>query len=190
MTGLRFGRECKRMFQIGGNPGSFRLWRSSNREGMLAGCRSENGQTIVELSLCFSILLSAVFGIIYFCFALYSYNYVSEASREATRWAMVRGSKSCTYNSNLSFCNATAPQITTYVKGLGGVDPSQLTVTPQWCAAVSGAPGTWAACAAGTANTPGNEVQVQVQYNFPLDVPFWRSSFLTVTSTSTMVISQ
>lgn len=178
------------MHEIRRNLRSVLPLRPSIREVLLTLWRNDCGATLVELSLSFAVLLSTVFGIIYFCFALYSYNYVNEVSREASRWAIVRGSQSCTNNANLSFCDATAAQISTYVKGLGGADPNQLTVTTLWCAASTTTPGTWAACSASTPNTPGNQVQVQVQYNFPLDVPFWHSSALTVTSTSTMVISQ
>lgn len=162
--------------------------REAGRGGL--GILGEDGATLVEMAICSSTLLCMIFGVIYFSMALYTYNYVDEAAREATRWAMVRGSQSCSNTPNLSDCNATAAQITAFVTGLGGIDSSRITAIATWCAQSTTTPGTWAACAAGTPNTPGNEVRVQVQYNFPLNVPFWNSSILTVASTSTVVISQ
>lgn len=151
---------------------------------------NEEGGTLVEMALCSSILLSMLLGIMQLSLALYCYHYASDAAREATRWAIVRGSTSCTNTPNLTDCNATAAQVQSYVQSLGLPYSGGLTATTKWCLASATKPTTWATCSATTANTPHNEVQVQVQYTFPLGVPFVSVGNLTVSSTSQMVIAQ
>ena len=56
------------------------------------GMRDERGSSMVEFALGASLLFMVVFGIIAMALALYTYNVVSEAAREATRYAIVRGS--------------------------------------------------------------------------------------------------
>jgi hypothetical protein len=127
-------------------------------------------------------------GIIELALAGYTYHYVSEAAREATRYAIVRGS-SC---AGMPDCNASAAQISTYVKGLGygGIDPNKMTVTTTWWSPSVIAPSpVWTQCA-GVCNAPGNMVQVGVTYAFPLTIPFWKSATVNLSSTSQMLISQ
>src|ERR1700685_2577273 len=57
--------------------------------------RNSRGSTIVEFALVITVLFSMVFGIIDFGRAVYAYHYVSNAAREASRFASVRGSQSC-----------------------------------------------------------------------------------------------
>ena len=74
----------------------------------------EDAATIVEFAFACAVLLGMFFGIIYICFALYTFHYISDAAREGSRYAIVRGSTSCVNSSNLlSNCNATAAQIQT-----------------------------------------------------------------------------
>jgi len=119
--------------------------------------------------------------------ALYSYHYVSDVAREATRYAIVRGSSSCNNNPNLTNCNATGDEIQTWVRGIGfpGINPNNLTVTTTW-------PTTGVTCypSSSPCNNPGNLVNVVVTYNFPLGVPFFARGTLNLSSTSQMVISQ
>ena len=123
---------------------------------------------------------------------LYTYHSLSEAARKATRYAMVRGSTSCTNTPGLSNCNATVAQIKAYVLSLGfpGMSSSKITITPTWCAANSGTPATWSACSSSSPNDPGNLVKVVAVYNFPLNVPFLPKRTIALSSTSQMVISQ
>jgi hypothetical protein len=109
---------------------------------------------------------------------------------------MVRGANSCANSSgNLPGCGALNADIQTYVKSLGypGIDAaSKMTVTSTWySASSSGTPPTttWSLCA-GTCNAAGNIVKVVVTYAFPLNIPFYPSGTLNMTSTSQMVISQ
>jgi Flp pilus assembly protein TadG len=140
--------------------------------------RAEAGSSIVEFALASIILFALVFGVMAICMALYSYNVVSEAAREATRYAIVRGS-ACT--SFATACPATTTDIKTYVQGLGfpliNINPLSPTLT-----AVASWPN-------GNKN-PGNPVQVTVTYTFPLGIPFMPSRALSMSSTSQMIISQ
>jgi Flp pilus assembly protein TadG len=141
------------------------------------GVRVDAGTTIVEFAMASTILFTLVFGVIAICLALYSYNVVAESAREATRYAIVRGS-ACT--SFATACPATKTDIETYVRSLGfpGINPASasLWVNTDCC---------WP-----TNNNPGSTVQVTVNYTFPLVIPFVPSRTLTMSSTSAMVISQ
>ena len=161
-------------------------------ETMERGCRGlsgDEGQSLVEFALIFAALFAMLFGIFELCLASYTYHYVSESAREGTRYAVVRGS-SCAL---MPDCNAAAAQIQTYVQGLGypGINPTNMTVTTNWLSPSPGPPNpTWSACTVAPCNAPGNLVQVQVNYAFPLGIPFWGSRTINISSTSQMVISQ
>jgi Flp pilus assembly protein TadG len=139
--------------------------------------RAEAGSSIVEFALASVILFTLVFGVMAICLALYSYNVVSEAAREATRYAIVRGS-ACNSFPN---CKVTSDQLNTYVRGLGfpliNVNPLSPTLT-----AVASWPN--------GNNNPQSPVQVTVTYKFPLAIPFMPSRTLNMSSTSQMIISQ
>jgi Flp pilus assembly protein TadG len=138
--------------------------------------RADGGSSLVEFAMASIILFTLVFGLLAICLALYSYNVTAEAAREATRYAIVRGS-ACT--SFATACPATATDIKTYVQGIGfpGINPASLSV-PDDCCWPKGN------------NNPGNPVQVTVQYTFPLVIPFVPRRILTMSSTSQMLISQ
>ena len=154
---------------------------------------SEEGSSLVEIAIASAVVFALLFGVIQVAYAFYTYEYVSEASREAARYAIVRGSTSCTNTPNLANCNATGTQIQTYVQGLGypGLSSSNLTVTTTWCAASpSSGSMTWASCSISTANSPGNAVNVVVSYPFTLGIPFWKNATVNLSSTSQMTVSQ
>jgi Flp pilus assembly protein TadG len=140
--------------------------------------RCEEGATLVEFALSSAVLFMSLFGIIGFCGALYSYNFVSDAAHEATRYALVRGS-AC---SGFTDCNITSAQLQTYVRNLGypAIIPSNLTAAATWSGANT------------PSNAPGNTVSVTVTYTYPLNIPFWPQSgtILHLSSTSHMAISQ
>jgi Flp pilus assembly protein TadG len=141
-------------------------WSETKRAQYGQGVLREEGATLVEMALCSSVLLSMVFGIIGLSMAFYAYDFVSNAAREGARWAIVRGSQSCSNTPNLTNCNAT------------------------WFTASAAPPTTWSTCTSGTCNIPGNGVQVKVTYAVPLGVPFVNVTTMTLGSTSFMVISQ
>ena len=151
------------------------------RRGLL---RNEEGQSALEAALSFTIILTLFFGVMEVCMALYGYHFISEAAREGSRYAMVRGS-SC--SGSASACPAQASDVQTFVRGLDypGISAANIAVTTTW-------PTTGASCTPSSlpCNNPGNQVQVKVQYRFPLSIPFVPSSTLTMASTSKMAISQ
>ncbi len=127
-------------------------------QSVIARLRDESGVNAVEMALSCTVLFALLIGICQMSIGLYSYQFCSDAARQATRYAMVRGSTSCTNTPSLSKCNASTTDISTYVKGLGytGITSSSVTVTTSWCAASSSTPTTWSTCSSGTTNAPGN----------------------------------
>jgi Flp pilus assembly protein TadG len=150
--------------------------------------KGEDGNNLIEYTLVYMFFMSMVLGIVDFSRALYTYHFLSNAAREATRYASVRGS---TCNDDSS-CSAATPDIgpaapgntvvQDYVKTIvpPGVNPNppNLTTTPSW-------PGT-GSCAG--QNNPGCPVEVTVSYKFNFVVPFIRSTPLTLSSSSEMII--
>jgi Flp pilus assembly protein TadG len=143
----------------------------------------------METAMSSIILLTFLFGVIETGFALYSYHFISEAAREGTRYAIVRGSTAGTSTCAAPgppTCIAQSADIQTYVKGLGfpGINPGNMTVTPTWSAYANAS-----SCpAAGPCNSPGNLITIQVQYSFPLTVPFIPAHTFAMSSTAAMII--
>jgi Flp pilus assembly protein TadG len=161
------------------------------------GVLREEGASIVEMAfVCFFLILPMFFGIFALSAALYAYHYISEAAREGSRYAMVRGSTSCANTPNLTNCNATSAQVQTYVQNLGypGINgTSNMTVNTTWYSATGSPPTSWATTACGitaACRAPGNLVKVNVVYNFPLSIPFYGTRTLSMSSNSQMVVSQ
>lgn len=169
---------------------------------------NEEGSQLVEMALTCGILMALLIGLLQITLAVYSYHYVSEAAREATRWAIVRGS-ACT---GFTHCNAANSDIQTYAQSLGypGITAAHLTthtwwytatydttVTPNTIAGAGGLTqcGTEDTPSAGC-NQPGNQVKVQVSYTYSMgafNLLFGKiipSRTINITSTSAMVISQ
>ena len=141
----------------------------------------ERGATLVELALALTLLFVFVFGTIDFSQAAYAYHFVSEAAREATRYAMVRGS-ACR---SLPDCNIDSAAVGDYVKTLvpSGINSSAVTVTTTWLD-----PGT-GQCQA--PNGPGCAVNVKVTYTYKFNFPLISNlASIDMNSTSQMVISQ
>jgi Flp pilus assembly protein TadG len=129
--------------------------------------RGECGSAAVEFALSAMLLLALMLGIINFGWAIFSYNFISNAAREGTRYAMVHGA---TCASDGSSCAASSSDIQNYVIGLapGAINSSALTVTA-YCGPGGSSPpsGDCGASTAGTPNNnPGNVVYVQVKYTF------------------------
>jgi len=164
-------------------------------DGFRKSASSECGAAMVEFALSAVIMLMLLIGIIEMCLAFYTYNFVSNAAREAARYAIVRGSTSCTNTPALANCNATADEISGYVNSVGypSLSSNNLTVTTTWLTATSsGSPATttWTACSSGVCNVPGNLVKVVATYNFLLGIPYIPRSTLAISSSSAMVIAQ
>lgn len=136
--------------------------------------QKEEGATLMEFAISASVLFLFLFGIFAFCTAVYSYNYVCEAAREGSRYAMVRG----TACKGFTDCGITSAQVQSYVRGLSypGIDTNNLTASRTFSAS----------------GVPGSTVTVTVTYNFTPLIPYWPQSgkVLQMNSTSQMVISQ
>jgi Flp pilus assembly protein TadG len=154
--------------------------------------RRDEGSNVIEMMLSSTVLFAMIFGICQMSIALYIYHFTSDAARQGSRYAMVRGNTSCINTPSLKNCNATASQIQTWVRGLNypGITSSKLTVTTTWCSASSTTPTTWSSCSGTTSNAPGNVVKVYVSYPLAFQIPFSKNTSLTLSSTSQMVISQ
>src|SRR5580692_6353215 len=70
----------------------------------------QRGTTLLESAVMISVLLLMMFGVVGFGTALYTYHFVSNTAREATRWASVRG------HSCVGGCEASSTDVNTYVQ--------------------------------------------------------------------------
>jgi Flp pilus assembly protein TadG len=146
-------------------------------------CAAEDGSDLVETALSLGILMTFLFGVFEMSLAGYTYHFISEAAREGTRYAMVRGAD-CT--SWATACPAKISDIQAYVTGLNypGIDSTKMTVNVTLAAY-----GGTNCPSSGLCDTPGDMVKVQVIYAFPFAVPFVPASTMTMSSTSQMVIA-
>ena len=167
---------------------------------LLRRLSGEEGSSMVEMALASVGILAMLFGIFELSMALYSYHFVSEAAREASRFAMVRGSQ-CASNFAASYCSPTdanpdgadGGDVSHYVTSLGYPFANKLTTSSTWLTAGQDAKGNdiWTACGTGKGcNQPGNMVQLTVSYPFPLNVPFLKTYTINLASKSSVVISQ
>jgi Flp pilus assembly protein TadG len=153
--------------------------------------RSERGDSMIEFAVVAIVLFMCIFGIMDCSRALYAYHLASYSAREATRYAMVRGSTwktaSCTTTTTFS-CNATSANVQAYVKSIAplAIDVSSLTVTTTWPG--TELPGSATTCSVADAHSPGCLVMVQVNYAFNYTLPLLPSTTLNLTSTSEVVI--
>lgn len=147
--------------------------------------RGDRGTAAVEFAATASVLFLTIIGMMKICLAVYTYHYISEAAREGTRFAMVRGSSCSGFT---TACPASKSDIQSYVEGLNypGISASNMTVTPSWSAYPTGK----ACVPLATCNNPGGLVTVQVQYAFPLSIPFMANQTYNMTSTSAMIMSR
>jgi Flp pilus assembly protein TadG len=176
--------------------------------------KGEQGSGLVEYALIFALLMTMLLGIMEFAAMLYDYHFVSNAAREATRWAAVNGSActsdgsctapvtcasgSCTTCTTSGCASAASADITNYVEMLAipaGINTGStcgstgnsacLTTTPSWPVYANG-PTSCSTTA--TQNNPGCTVQVQVSYSFNFLLPLVHIPAVTLSSTSEMVI--
>lgn len=171
--------------------------------------KRERGSTLLEFAVTIIILLTFLFGIIDFSRALYTYHFVAHSAREATRYAVVRGSQCQLLAAN--GCPATSTSIETFVQGMAtgiGVDKNSVEVTSNWSVPTYDGSGPQTEnctlnTTTGLLDNPGCMIQVTVAYPFKFIFPFMPSNTCTIgpagqtvtgnicmTSTSEMVISQ
>jgi Flp pilus assembly protein TadG len=121
--------------------------------------------------------LSLIFGIVSFAMIVYTYSFLSNAARDAVRYAIVHGSKSAS--------PANSDTIQTLVRNEAkGINPGSLTVTSCWDPQ---APPNQCPGATGN-NAPGKVVSVSVAYSYHPLYPF-NNVTLPLSSSAQMVIS-
>lgn len=122
----------------------------------------ERGTALLEFAISLMAVLTVLIGVVDIGRALYAYDWVSNAARTGTRFAIVRGA-TCTHLAG--GCPATKDDVINFVKSDAiGIDKNQLRVTTLcWVThnVASDPP-----CAA------KGWVQVRVQYNFRFLSPF------------------
>lgn len=155
------------------------------RQRLLRRAGSERGATLVESALVITLLLTLLFGIIGFGHALYTYHFVCNAAREATRWASVRGDIGSLHPPDLAGTDVQT-YVTNYSTGIG-LDPTKITATTTYFASPD--PTIVVPPCATYPNDPGCVVQVQAVYKYNFILPFLPCSSLNIQSTSQMVIS-
>ena len=158
---------------------------------MKARLHAQRGASMVEFALLSGLLLLLVFGLVEFSRAMYTYHAVANAARIGSRWAMVRGTQSCTdqtgqaLKAQTGHCPAQSADVQSYVQSaVGMIDPKPLAVTAAW-PGNSGCPATDP-----SHQSAGCIVQVTASNQFDFSVPFVSTLPITISSTSQMVISQ
>lgn len=138
----------------------------------------ERGQALVEFALVSIVFFIFVFGMIDAGRAVWNYNTLAQATREGTRYAIVHGAAS-TDPSGPGSENYTPPDSDTMVteqveKFGGGLNPSRLTVRTEW---------------PDGSNRAGSQVTVTSEYEFEPIFNFLGLVSFTMTSSSTMEIT-
>ena len=140
--------------------------------------RGERGQALVEFSLIRIVFFRLVFGMVDAGRAVWNYNTLAHATREGARYAIVHGGDSAD-PSGPGGDYYTAPDIDSMItqqveKFGGGLNPSQLTVQSEW---------------PDGSNISGSHVTVTSQYEFEPIFDFLGLVSFTMTSSSTMLIT-
>jgi Flp pilus assembly protein TadG len=153
--------------------------------------KDDSGSGMVEYAIVFVLLMTMILGMIDFGRALYTYHFLSNVTREATRWAAVNGftcngDSSCNGQGYMDSRPATSSDVQTYVTKHTppGIDTTKITTTVTWPVSTDSP----AVCTT-TANSPGCTVQVQTSYVFSFLFPWVHSGTLTMSSTSDLIIA-
>lgn len=154
--------------------------------------REETGSNLVEMAISLTVLLSVVSGIMGMSMLAYAKQFVTMSARQATRYAMVRGStfSATACSGGVAYgCQAAATDVTSYVKSLVplGLATANTSVSTSW----PGVTGANLSCLSLNGNNSvGCVVQVTVSYSFSFGLPFLPTGATTLQSTSAMVIMQ
>jgi Flp pilus assembly protein TadG len=129
--------------------------------------KTQKGSAVLESSLCFLLLFSVLYATMEFGRAVYSYNILAGATREASRYAVVHGSRSTS--------PATEADIRAEVERWAvGLNTTNLSVSATWT------PG----------NTPGSRVRVSTTYTIAPITRLLLQAPIQVSARSQMMISQ
>jgi Flp pilus assembly protein TadG len=148
------------------------------------------GNNVVEFALAATVFLTVVFGVMAFSMVVFYDLLTSNAAREGTRYAVVRGSSWASDCSTPGPANCTAQtaDVQTYARSraaFAGVNTSNLAVSTTWLTSSGGSCGTADSC-----KVPGNRVKVTATYSYAIAFPFITGQTFTMSSTSQMVIAQ
>lgn len=148
--------------------------------------RRDEGSLLVEFALTIIILVQLMFGVMQLCLAFYSYEVVNEYARAGARYAMVHGSN-CLLPSTSSCYNDTNAGLQTVVQNFAypGINANNIVVT----ATNTFAPGRTSCLTAGCKGA-GDQITVNVAYSYKLPIPLIPVKAFTMSSSSTMIISQ
>lgn len=148
--------------------------------------RNEDGSSIVEFILVFLVVMELLFGVMQLCLAFYSYEVISEYARAGARYAMVHGS-TCLLANGSSCYNDTDAELQAVIRSINypGITTSNVVVT----AGHTFAPGR-TSCLTASCLGAGDQITVNVAYAYKLSIPFIPAKSFTMSSTSTMIISQ
>jgi len=151
---------------------------------------------MVEFALASTIFFATILGIADLSRAMYVYHWVTYASQEGVRYAIVRGAdwtSACNTSAAPNFamnfnCKASTTDVSNFVKSLGAINMSNVLVTTTW-------PGTTADCSSSctactTTNAQGCMVQVKVNYSFTFITPFMKRTSVNLYGTGEKTIQQ
>ncbi len=152
----------------------------------MRSARDEEGSSIIEFILVFLVVMELLFGVMQLCLALYSYEVISEYARTGARYAMVHGS-TCLLANGSSCSNDTSAELQAVIRSIHypGIVAGNVVVT----ASNTFAPGRTTCLTAGCLGA-GDQITVNVSYAYRLSIPFIPAKSWTMSSNSTMIISQ
>jgi len=131
--------------------------------------RWQSGVTMVEFSLVASAFFMLIFGVIQMALAVFAYNSVCAADREAVRYAMVHGPSSAN------------PATTSQIQQVA------MNVAPSLNLQTSNITVSWPT----DSNIPSQQdAQVTISYNYKIHIPFMSTITLPLSSNSQMLASQ
>jgi hypothetical protein len=144
--------------------------------------RGEAGETLVAFAVTLPILAAFIFGMIQVCLGYYTYEWISEAAREGTRYAIVHGSTCetsggvpCTVSGTASAGSYASVDSFVSAIGLPNLGGGTMSVTTTY---------------PDGDEVPPHRVQVTVTYAFPYRIAFVPSKPITMSSSSEMSILQ
>jgi Flp pilus assembly protein TadG len=130
---------------------------------------SWSGQTMIEFMLSAALLLALVFGIMEMALVVFTYNTISNAAREATRYAIAAGP------------NSPAPASTSQIQAFA------MSCAPSLKLSASDVDVRWIP---DPNLSSRQDAIIKVSHTYPVSVPFLPKVNLTLTSTSQMMASQ
>lgn len=144
--------------------------------------RGEDGGSLIEFALVLTAMMTFVMVVMQLCIAFYSYGMITECAREATRWAVTRGSTCQT--SSLTSCTTTTTAISNYAKSLGypNIGGGTMNVTTTF-------PDTYNSIA--NCETPSVcRVLVTITYTVPIKLPLVPKNAISLSTSSKMYFVQ